>query len=103
VVDVLWRDGVMYYIFMFLIGVLNVGLTLQASHPQLQLGLSQLQTVLHSVLSTRILLHTAKVLRQDVIGSHATVAQNRWSKSMRFAEVTVDPAPEEVELQGTWR
>ena len=61
------------------------------------------QTVLHSVLSTRIVLHTAKVLRQDVVGSHATVAQNRWSQSMRFAEVTIDIVPEGVELLETRR
>jgi hypothetical protein len=82
-------------------------LTVRDSLEYLAVGLihcfQRLQTVLHSVLSTRIVLHTAKVLRQDVVGSHATVTQNRWLNSMRFAEVTVDPAPEEVELQETWK
>jgi hypothetical protein len=78
-------------------------LTVSAS-PSLPCSLSdircfhRLQTVLHSVLSTRILLHTAMVLRQDVVGSHATVAQNRRPHRMRFAEVTIDTVPEEVEL-----
>lgn len=82
-------------------------LTVSASPEYLAVGLmhcfQRLQTVLHSVLSTRIVLHTAKVLRQDVVGSHATVTQNRWLNSIRFAEVTADPAPEEVELQETWK
>ena len=82
-------------------------LTVSTSTEYLAVGLihcfQRLQTVLHSVLSTRIVLHTAKVLRQDVVGSHTTVTQDRWFNSMRFAEVTVDPAPEEVELQETWK
>jgi len=72
-VDVLWIDGIMYFVFMFIVGVLNVGLMLSTSRPHLSLKVGQLQTVLHSVLSTRVVLHTATVLRQDIIDSRATV------------------------------
>jgi len=97
VIDVLWIDGIMYFVFMFFVGVLNFGLTLQVSHPQLQYAALQLQIVLHSILSTRVVLHTAVVLRRDIVDSQTTGVQNRWSGSMRFAEVphTVElvPAP----------
>jgi len=93
VIDVLWIDGIMYFVFMFFVGVLNFGLTLQVSHPQLQYAALQLQIVLHSILSTRVVLHTAVVLRRDIVDSQTTGVQNRWSGSMRFAEV-----PSTVEL-----
>lgn len=63
----------------------------------------RLQTVLHSILSTRVVLHTATVLRKDIVESEATVAQNRGSNSMRFAEVTIELVPEDAEDQETRR
>jgi len=61
------------------------------------------QTALHSVLSTRVMLHTATVLRQDLIDSQATVTQNQCSNSIRFAEVTMELVSEDVELEETQR
>ena len=57
--------------------------------------------MLHSILSTRVVLHTATVLRQDIVDSRAISAPNRWSNSMRFAEVTMELVPQDVELQVT--
>ena len=54
---------------------------------------------MHSIISTRVVLHTARVLRQDIADSRATVAQNQWPSSMRFAEVVLDAISEDVELQ----
>ena len=51
------------------------------------------------MLSTRVTLHTAMVLRQDLIDSRATVAQNQCSNSIRFAEVTTELVPEDVEVE----
>jgi len=104
--DVLWIDGIMYFVFMFIVGVLNVvfvALSVSESHPHLPLEVAQLQTVLHSVLSTRVTLHTATVLRQDLIDSRATVAQNQCSNSIRFAEVTTELVPEDVEVEEAQR
>jgi len=101
--DILWIDGIMYFVFMFLLGVVNVGLTFKVSRPNLQLGLAQLQTVFHSILSTRVVLHTATVLRKDIVDSRATVPQNRGTNSMRLAEVTIELVPEYVEDQETLR
>ncbi|KAH9966178.1 hypothetical protein BGW80DRAFT_1563010 [Lactifluus volemus] len=67
--DVLWIDGAIYFVFIILIGFLNIGLVLQTSDPQIRSGGSELQAVLHSVLSTRIVLHISTVLREDVIVS----------------------------------
>jgi len=57
------------------------------------------------VLSTRVTLHTATVLRQDLIDSRATVpvAQNQCSNSIRFAEVTTELVPEDVEVEEAQR
>ena len=52
--------------------------------------------VLHSILSTRVVLHTATVLRQDIVDSRATVARNRRLSEMRFAEITIELVPEDV-------
>jgi hypothetical protein len=56
----------------------------------------RLQTVLHSILSTRVVLHTATVLKQEIVDSRATgiLAQNQRSTGMRFAEVTIERVPE---------
>ncbi|KAH9966177.1 hypothetical protein BGW80DRAFT_1462445 [Lactifluus volemus] len=70
--DMLWIDGVIYFVFMILIGFFNIGLHLQVSDPQLHKLRSaggELQAVLHSVLSTRIVLHISTVLREGVIVS----------------------------------
>ena len=61
----------------------------------------RLQTVLHSVLSTRVVLQTASVLRQEIVDSRATVGRSRWSTRMRFAEATIDLVPEDAEIQET--
>jgi hypothetical protein len=52
--------------------------------------------VLHSILSTRVVLHTATVLRQEIIDSRGTVARNRQLSVMRFAEIATEPVPEDV-------
>jgi len=78
---------------------------LKVSRPLLQTGFAQLQTVLQSVLSTRIVLHTAAVLRQEIFDSQPTFGQNRrtTTSGMRFAEVTSELLPEDAELEETGR
>jgi len=86
--DVLWIDGLMYFVFMLLVGIMNVGLVFHAFNQPLYIGLPELQTVFHSILSTRIVLHTTTVLRQDIADSRAAVAQDRLSTRMEFARDT---------------
>lgn len=63
----------------------------------------RLQMVLHSILSTRIVIHTATVLRQDIVDSRATVAQHQRSTRMMFAENIIELVPEGEEFQETRR
>jgi len=106
-IDVLWIDGTMYYVFMFITGVLNTGLTLKFYNRAIPLSLAQLGTALQSILSTRVVLHTATVLRQEIVDSRATLAPNRASSTLRFAEVaslatgSSGTVPGDVELQET--
>lgn len=91
--DVLWVDGVMYFVFMLLLGIPNVGLVLQVQVPQLRAGGTQLQTILHSVISTRIVIHLVTVSKQDLVDSRSTLAQYEVSTRMEFQRVSV------IELQ----
>ncbi|KAH9027862.1 hypothetical protein EDB84DRAFT_1439762 [Lactarius hengduanensis] len=113
--DVLWVDGVMYFVFMLrepiypmcptsvmfiaaliVLGILNVGLVLQVQVPQLRAGGTQLQTVLHSVLSTRIVLHLVAVSKQDLVDSRSTLARYRVPTRMHNA-LKSRPTVEETE------
>jgi len=58
--DMLWNDGLMYFVFTLGLGIVNIGLVLQVSSPRLRFGGTQLQTCLHSMLSTRTILHLAR-------------------------------------------
>jgi len=94
--DVLWIDGVIYFIFMLSLGIVNVGLALHVSDPELRDGFTQLQTVSHSILSTRIVLHTGRVLRRGpVVTRFADVPQPTISLGWEVA----DTNDSDIELQ----
>ncbi|KAJ8074761.1 hypothetical protein PM082_019086 [Marasmius tenuissimus] len=57
--DIMWRDGVMYFTFMLLLNFMNIGFVLQSQAPQLRGGGASLQAVLHSVTACRMVLHLA--------------------------------------------
>ncbi|KAF5383932.1 hypothetical protein D9757_007400 [Collybiopsis confluens] len=59
IMDNLWRDGVLYFSFILVLGFVNIGIVLQQGVPQIRSASSQLQAVIHSVLSTRMVLHLA--------------------------------------------
>jgi len=60
---VLFRDGIMNYIYLFILSVINVIVLLTAHHGYSTL-LTALQRVMHSILSARILLHLRGVNRK---------------------------------------
>ncbi|KAJ7507383.1 hypothetical protein B0H11DRAFT_1971517 [Mycena galericulata] len=60
----LYRDGIKYYIFLSIISLINVATLLQAPKPMAQLFNTFLRVV-HSVLSTRILLHVRNIEQID--------------------------------------
>ncbi|KIK64918.1 hypothetical protein GYMLUDRAFT_379369 [Collybiopsis luxurians FD-317 M1] len=59
-IDNLWRDGVLYFSFMLVLGFINIGIVLQQGIPEIRTASAELQAVIHSVLSTRIVMHLAK-------------------------------------------
>jgi len=90
--DVLWIDGVIYFIFMLILGILNVGLALNVFDPQLRASCTQLQTVAHSVLSTRIVLHTGQALRQGPVYPRPSFIRDSLPRKMvlvRASEVAI--------------
>ncbi|KAI0302535.1 hypothetical protein BC826DRAFT_984854 [Russula brevipes] len=66
--NMLWVDGIVYFILMLLIHLSVLALALGVSDTRAWVGNAQLATVLHSVLSTRIVLHTARAWKQDTVG-----------------------------------
>jgi len=75
--DVLWIDGIIYFVFMFVLGVFNVALSIQvliisSMGPPARVRGAQMQTVFHSILSARIVLHITAVLKQDPVDSRST-------------------------------
>ncbi|KAI0060166.1 hypothetical protein BV25DRAFT_989238 [Artomyces pyxidatus] len=77
--DILWLDGIIYFVFMLLLGIVNIGLVLQVSAPQLRSGGTQLQMVFHSIISTRIVLHISSTMADDISKSGCSVSNYRLS------------------------
>ncbi|KAF4586394.1 hypothetical protein EYR38_010670 [Pleurotus pulmonarius] len=59
VLQTLYTDGMLYFLFMLGLGAVNAALVIKASAPELRSNVTQLQTSLHSILSSRIVLHLA--------------------------------------------
>lgn len=66
VLTTLRLDGIFYFIFMMALGALNIALVVQVSSPQLRQGGTQIQTVFHSMLSTRIVFHVMTTTSKDI-------------------------------------
>lgn len=56
-VHILYRDGIFYFVYIFMISMGNI-IVLLAGPPQYLDLMTTLQRVVHSILSTRIILHT---------------------------------------------
>ncbi|KAJ3937667.1 MAG: hypothetical protein NXY57DRAFT_220480 [Lentinula lateritia] len=106
IIDTLWRDGVLYYSFMLILGFVNIGLVLQQGVrlvlflptfiercfffqvPQVRTGGAELQAVLHSILSTRIVLHLAASNDpRDIAAPGCSVYQTGMQFTSEFATV----------------
>ncbi|KIK57953.1 hypothetical protein GYMLUDRAFT_738073 [Collybiopsis luxurians FD-317 M1] len=80
IIDTLWRDGVLYFSFMLILGFVNIGIVLQSEVPQARTGCAQLQAVVHSILSTRIVLHL-----RDIETPGCSVYQTETRTAIEFA------------------
>ncbi|KZS86853.1 hypothetical protein SISNIDRAFT_461442 [Sistotremastrum niveocremeum HHB9708] len=76
-VAVLYRDGLLNYIYLFVLSIINVTVLLTAPHGYTTL-LTAMQRVMHSILSARILLH----LRQAASSRNPDLSlNNRWDQT----------------------
>ncbi|KAI0045171.1 hypothetical protein FA95DRAFT_161406 [Auriscalpium vulgare] len=75
--DVLWKDGVIYFVFMVCLGVLNIGLVFGVAGPDIRSGGTQLQMVIHSMLATRIVLHLSSTTAKDVALFGSSISTRR--------------------------
>lgn len=57
--DTLWNDGLLYFSWLIALGIVNVCLITFHSSIGVRTGGAQLQTAVHSILSSRIILHLA--------------------------------------------
>ncbi|KAF9069226.1 hypothetical protein BDP27DRAFT_737957 [Rhodocollybia butyracea] len=90
IIDTLWRDGVMYFSFMLVLGSMNIGIVLQQV-PQFRAGGIQLQAVFQSILSTRIVLHLAGSRdSRDITAPGCSVYQSNSGNQFTSLFTTVD-------------
>ncbi|KAJ3820528.1 hypothetical protein EV361DRAFT_941370 [Lentinula raphanica] len=88
IINTLWRDGVVYYSFMLVLGFVNIGLVLQQGVPQVRTGGAELQAVFHSILSTRIVLHLAGSSdSRDITAPGCSVYQSGIQFTSEFATI----------------
>ncbi|KAJ7146051.1 hypothetical protein C8R44DRAFT_6527 [Mycena epipterygia] len=59
--DTLWKDGLLYFSWMIVLGIVNILLIYQGGSASVRTGGAQLQTSIHSILSCRIVLHLARL------------------------------------------
>ncbi|KAF5363010.1 hypothetical protein D9757_013374 [Collybiopsis confluens] len=74
-IDTLWKDGKFRFV--------NIAIVLQSAAPQLRTGCSQLQAVVHSILSARMVMHL-----RDIDAPGCSVIQTETRTAMDFAPQT---------------
>ncbi|KAF9261799.1 hypothetical protein L218DRAFT_961031 [Marasmius fiardii PR-910] len=87
-IDTLWRDGILYFIFMLILNFINIGLIANGSTTLLQGG-SQLQMVFHSAISNRIVLHLASSRQPREI---STLGSSVYTSDIRIPRWTLGNA-----------
>ncbi|KAG7087441.1 hypothetical protein E1B28_013407 [Marasmius oreades] len=80
----LWRDGVVYFMFMLFLSVINISIILQPDAPQLRTGSASLQAVLHSIVASRIVLHLGGSKNPRVITSAITSGYSETVTDIQF-------------------
>ncbi|KAF9260180.1 hypothetical protein L218DRAFT_962804 [Marasmius fiardii PR-910] len=84
-VKTVYQDGVIYYVFLFLISTINV-IVILTLPPDLVHLLSSFERVLHSILTSRAVLHIRQVaLDHSPYGHHQSISQ------LQFADLRSDP------------
>lgn len=104
----LYRDGIFYFIYLFLISAANI-VVLVVGPPELIDLVDTFQRVMHSILSTRILLHVRNTGRDREVVAISNLRfgsrpdRRKWYQSSTFAtdqSTVVPPTTEEnIELE----
>lgn len=66
-------DGILYFVSTLVLGALNIGFIVQVSSPQLRQGGSQLQAIIHSVMSARIVFHVVETTSKDITQAESSL------------------------------
>lgn len=101
-VRVVYRDGVIYYVYIFLVSLVNV-IVINRLPPDLVHLLSSFERILHCILTSRIVLHIREIGAVDHIHGTDTVAltsmhtpsegaQSQFAKSLSSGTLTMETA-----------
>ncbi|ESK87691.1 hypothetical protein Moror_1872 [Moniliophthora roreri MCA 2997] len=63
--DILYRDGMVYFSWMVVLSIANIGIIIQSESPQLRAGGTQLQAGFHSMLATRMIMHVWRTSKEN--------------------------------------
>ncbi|EGN94897.1 hypothetical protein SERLA73DRAFT_187995 [Serpula lacrymans var. lacrymans S7.3] len=87
--DILWQDGIMYFIVLLATSLINIFLILEQPTPQIGIASMDLQTCLHSMLSTRSVLHLASLNPnvEDISSIHTCATTANFTTNIDFVEV----------------
>ncbi|RDB18312.1 hypothetical protein Hypma_000493 [Hypsizygus marmoreus] len=94
-VRTLYRDGIFYFVYLFLISAGNV-IVLVAGPPEYVDLLNTFQRVMHSVLSTRTMLHVRDTARRDM----RTTEREETTGSLAFTTLVPSTAHTTYQEQG---
>ncbi|KAF9028010.1 hypothetical protein BDZ89DRAFT_1160472 [Hymenopellis radicata] len=93
--DALWRDGVFYFSWTLALSFLNIAIIVQSSSNQFRSGASELQAVMHSILSCRVVLHLAgSKVPKEINSSGCSLYTNpaiQFTTQIEFAEHDLPP------------
>ncbi|KAF9255812.1 hypothetical protein L218DRAFT_304691 [Marasmius fiardii PR-910] len=95
-----YRDGAIYYVYIFLCSMLNVVVTLVLS-PELIYILTAFERVLHSVLASRAFLHIRQVALQ--LATFRTISDIQFTQNGRLDQFCPEPSSRSIEMSGVNR
>lgn len=86
-------DGILYFVSTLVLGALNIGLIVQVSSPQLRQAGSQLQTIIHSIMSARIVFHVVETTSKDITRAESSLVatQSCLTTHIEMEEIVTSP------------
>ncbi|KAF9265143.1 hypothetical protein L218DRAFT_957835 [Marasmius fiardii PR-910] len=91
--NTLWKDGVLYFMFMLLLSILNIFIILRSTAPQIRTAGANLQTVLHSAAATRLVTHLSNKGNPRVITDGVSISGLRFTSHLSGNRGDIDSLP----------